>query len=187
MLTDFQKHKLSWYFHILDIDKNGFIEKQDWDSLAENLCALRGIPFGTDAHAEVMKVVGTVWENTKAFCGVGDDGRITLEEWLDFEEAKAVNCDDDWYDGYVNKIVRGVFDAFDDNGDGKWSLKEWTQLYAAWRVEPRMAPHAFSKIDRDGNGYISIDEFILCVKEFHQSNDPKAPGNWLFGEIPAKF
>ncbi len=134
-----------------------------------------------------MPVVGTVWANICAVCGVTADGRIELDQWLEFEDVMAVNCQEAVYDTYVNTIVRGVFDVFDVNGDDKLSRREWAQLYAAWRVEPRFAPQAFAKIDRDGNGFISKDELVAVVKEFHQSDDPAAPGNWLFGPIPERF
>ena len=184
MLTEFQRKKQAWYFHIVDLDRNAYIEAADWDALAQNLCALRGIPEGSEAYGQVMGVVGTVWENICKVCGVTPEGRIDLEQWLEFEDQMAVNCDEALYDNYVNTLVRGAFDVFDVNKDGQLSLQEWAQLYAAWRVEPRFAPEAFQKIDRDGNGFITKDELVQVVKEFHQSDDPNAPGNWLFGPIP---
>lgn len=187
MLTEFQKKKQAWYFHCVDIDRNDYIEAADWDALAQNLCALRGIEEGSDGYNQVMQVVGTIWANVCDVCGVTQHGSIDLEQWLEFEDKMAVNCEDQLYDDYVNTIVRGVFDVFDVNQDDQLSLPEWTQLYAAWRVEPRFAPEAFKKIDRDGNGFITKEELVLTVKEFHQSDDPDAPGNWLFGPIPDNF
>jgi Ca2+-binding EF-hand superfamily protein len=43
---------------------------------------------------------------------------------------------------------------------------------------------AFDRLDRDDSGVLTEDNVIEAVKEFYLSNDPNAPGNALYGELP---
>ena len=40
---------------------------------------------------------------------------------------------------------------------------------------------AFQKLDDEDKGYLTRQEFLEAVTEFHLSDDPDARGNWLFG------
>lgn len=43
------------------------------------------------------------------------------------------------------------------------------------------ASETFARIDLDGDGTISFDEFVEAGKEFYSSTDPTSAGNTLFG------
>jgi hypothetical protein len=45
-----------------------------------------------------------------------------------------------------------------------------------------MARVSFEKLDLDHDAEISREDFSQALWELHFSNDPDAPGNWLFGE-----
>lgn len=60
-----------------------------------------------------------------------------------------------------------IFKRFDSNGDGKISLSELeSALHALGSSSPEEVRRRMSEIDKDGNGYISLDE--LC--EFQRAN-----------------
>jgi len=37
--------------------------------------------------------------------------------------------------------------------------------------------------DVDGDGYLSVDELLVAVREYYTGDDEDAPGNLLFGEF----
>jgi Ca2+-binding EF-hand superfamily protein len=181
MLTPMQELKQTRYFRLVDIDKNGYIEKSDWVKIGDNLAAIRGIAKGSDIHQAIQTQMDVIWNNLREYADKNNDFRISLEEWLTFEDEKVINCDEEWYDSYVNNIVRGLFAVLDANGDGVIGLDEYIHLMVSFRVQPSDAVEAFHKLDSDHNGEISKDELISAVREFHRGSDPDTPGNWLFG------
>jgi hypothetical protein len=42
---------------------------------------------------------------------------------------------------------------------------------------------AFRRLDRDGSGKITKEEFRTAITEFYLSDDENAPGNWLLGPM----
>lgn len=181
MMTELQTQKQTHYFNLVDVDKNGFIEKEDWVKIGDNLAAMRGIEKGTELYDAIQASLDTIWTNLSEHADADADGKVTLDEWLTFEDEKVINCDDDWYDSYVNNIVRGLFTVLDEDQNGVIGKDEYLNLMVSFQVQPSDAIEAFKKLDSDGNGTIDEAELINAVFEFHRSDDPESSGNWLFG------
>jgi juvenile hormone diol kinase len=181
MLTPLQEIKQTRYFRLVDIDKNGYIEKNDWVKIGENLAAIRGIPKDSELSNAIMAQMDNIWNNLREYADKNNDFRVSLDEWLSFEDEKVINCDDEWYDSYVNNTVRGLFAILDANQDGVIGPDEYMHLMVSFRVQPSDAAEAFLRLDTNNDGVISMDELINAVREFHRSSEPDTPGNWLFG------
>lgn len=181
MLTALQKRKQTHYFNLVDVDKNGFIEASDWNAIGQNLAAMRGVEVDSPVYEGISTVIGTIWQNLSQYVDTNRDNRASLEEWLQFEDERVINCDEEWYDAYVNTIVRSVVALFDADGDGVISADEYRNIMVSFNIAPRHAIVAFRKLDINGDGHLSKDEMIQHVRDFHRSDNPDTPGNWLFG------
>jgi Ca2+-binding EF-hand superfamily protein len=181
MMTELQTKKQTHYFNLVDIDNNGFIEKEDWEKIGENLAAMRNIEQGSETYKGIQAGLGTIWTNLQEHADVDSDGKVSLEEWLLFEDEKVINCDEEWYDSYVNNIVRGLFAVLDEDQNGVISQVEYINLMVSFHVSPSDARDAFQKLDSDGSGTIDEAELIQAVRDFRRSDKPETPGNWLFG------
>jgi Ca2+-binding EF-hand superfamily protein len=71
---------------------------------------------------------------------------------------------------------------FDRDHDGRINLDDWQLFFRTTGVAEEHFATAFDKLDRDGNGYLTIDEIAAAGREFYGSDDPDAPGNWLYGD-----
>ncbi len=181
MLTPLQELKQTHYFRVIDVDKNGFIEKSDWIKIGDNLAAIRGIEKTSKEYQTIQSNMEIVWSNLREYADRNNDYRVSLDEWLSFEDHKVINCDDAWYDSYVNNTVSSLFDILDENKDGVISVIEYLQLMVSFRVQPSDGVEAFNKLDSNNDGLISKEELLAAVYDFHRSNLPDATGNWLFG------
>jgi Ca2+-binding EF-hand superfamily protein len=181
MLTPLQELKQTHYFRVIDVDKNGFIEKSDWIKIGDNLAAIRGISKGSKEYITIQSNMDITWNNLREYADRNNDFRVSLDEWLNFEDEKVINCDDEWYDSYVNNTVRSLFDILDENKDGVISVEEYLQLMVSFRVQPSDGVEAFHKLDSNNDGLLSKEELLAAVYDFHRSNLPDANGNWLFG------
>ena len=52
---------------------------------------------------------------------------------------------------------------------------------ASISVDAGAADEAFARLDLDGDGHISHDEFTQLYLEFFTSDDPEAPGSSFWG------
>ncbi|MGH6657236.1 MAG: hypothetical protein ACRDVE_18790, partial [Actinocrinis sp.] len=61
-----------------------------------------------------------------------------------------------------------------------------TRWFNAYGVCADDAERAFKAVDRNGDGILSVDEVQKAIREFYLSDDPRAPGNLIFGPLPMK-
>lgn len=181
MLTELQEKKQRHYFKLLDYDHNGFIEKTDFQAIAENLCVIQGIDTDTIAFRQIEEASEKLWMDIKEYIDINRDDKCSIQEWLLFADEQIVNCDEGWYDNYINSVVTGLFSLFDANHDGLISDMEYLDIFISFRIEVRYAAKCFKRLDLNNDGYISKEELAKAVKEFLRSDDPDADGNWLFG------
>jgi len=180
MLSQLLSNKLEKFFYILDFDRNGVIEKADFVAIAENLCILWGVKENDPKHDEIVRKFTEGWVAFDLFVNGEEKGKANWEHWIHFAEERIVG-DESSFGLYVENYVGGLFDNFDADKDGYIDLDEYIDLFVAYRIEVRFAAKSFMKIDRNKDGLISRGELITAVKEFFRSDDPDAPGNWLFG------
>lgn len=177
-MTDLQRAKLTHYFRLIDVDGDGYVTASDWAEVARNLASLRGLKQYTPEYDAIVAVMGTIWG--RLVRRIAHPHRASLEEWLAHEEANAVSCSEEEYESYVNTITRGVFRMLAGESR-RMTFDEYMDLVVSFWVPPQQAIEAFRRMDTDGSGYLEETEFVDRVHEFHRSDDPDAPGNWLFG------
>ena len=68
MLTPLQIKKLTHFFNILDFDKNGSIEADDFEAIGENLAIIRDIDLDTPDYEVVMGMTNGIWDKASTVC-----------------------------------------------------------------------------------------------------------------------
>lgn len=180
MISDLQNDKFERFFYILDFDRNGVINKDDFLGIAENLCILWTIKEGSEQYNRVMSRFEDGWNKFNEFVN-NNESKATWDHWIHFAEEVIVKGDEAQYNEYVEDFVGEVFDNFDADKDGYIDLDEYIDLFVGYRIEVRFAAKSFRKLDLNKDDLISRGELIRAVKEYFKSDDPNAPGNWLFG------
>ena len=182
MLTEFQTQKMKHFFKVLDFDKNGTIEEEDFVAIGENLCIFWGFYDGSDEYNRYMQHCRDSW---KAFnSSVNNHGeRANPQHWLEFAERAIVNVPEEAFNEYLSAVVGEIFDSFDKNNDGYISVEEYVDIFVAYRIEVRFSARAFRKLDLNKDDILGREELISAVTEFFRSDDPDDPGNWLFGPV----
>jgi len=187
-LSDFQRRKLLHKFKLLDIDQNQLIEYEDFQHVIDVLAEQRGWGIG-DANFERLTASNRdLWMAVQSFCEVGEEGAVTPEQWLRYHAHALQQA------GEFDQLVPGfettlaAFTAFvhellDSDGDGFVRFEDYLALARAHNIDEEQAKKTFSTIDQNGDGALSLEEVSVLVRQFYLSDDPKAPGNELFGKF----
>ncbi|MGH3772715.1 MAG: EF-hand domain-containing protein [Pseudonocardiaceae bacterium] len=109
------------------------------------------------------------------------DGRIGREEFIGVMKS-SVTAPENFEDAVI-RIADAFMRIVDTTGDGSLDFDEYVRMYDGLGIDPTHSCDAFRRLDRDGNGKISHEEFRAAITEFYLSDDENAPGNWLLPEL----
>jgi Ca2+-binding EF-hand superfamily protein len=179
MLTELQKKKLTYYFSLYDYDRDGFISESDVKQIAHNIAIARGWKPGWQAYDAVATVMMSIWRHVKEFIASDEEKGACLNDWLANEDYMLQS--EERYQEYAVQMTEGVFDLMDADGDGVITSRDYRDFYAFFNMATEKTQELFERMDCDGDGFMSVEDMHRLVREFHYSNDPAAPGNWLFG------
>ena len=187
MLGDLQEKKAAHYFDLIDEDDNGVIEASDFEARVDRLAAAQAVTEAETREAIRARVM-VWWRHLCAVADANEDGTVTWDEWRQYWEAldEAATADDQTRAETLNSLdraARGTLRAIDTTGSGAVTEAEYADWLAAWGVAERDV--AFDRLDRDGTGTLSDEDFETAVREFYLSNAPDAPGNALYGVLDA--
>lgn len=175
MASEFQRRKIVSVFEAMGGDGRGHLVKADFEALAERWTSLRDQPPGTRAHARLREIMLDWWTSLSA--AAVDPARVTLDDVLTVVDALPSMTE------AVTATADAMFEAVDENADGRVSRAEYRRLIEAWNGRTTDTDEIFALLDLDGDGHLSLDEFRLLWTEFWAGDDPQAPGTWVFGRF----
>lgn len=178
MLSELQTRKLTALFHHHDMDHDGVLAKADYEQFVNRFCEIQNYPPGSPEYQAMYTQTMAAWEHVRAVADTDHDDRVSLEEHL---ASYAVTLGDEaLYNRLVIEYAQSMLALWDRDGDGRLSGTEYVSLFGCYGVEEGAAREAFQHLDRDGDGYLTIEELMRAAKEFY-GDDPDAPGNWVLG------
>ncbi|MFD9737390.1 EF-hand domain-containing protein [Umezawaea sp. NPDC059074] len=181
MASEFQRRKVAVVFGAMDTDGDGYLTESDFTELTMRWTELRRAAPGTRDHARLSAIMMGWWHTLLAVSDQDRDGKVTPEEVLIVVDRLPAMLD------VVTDTARAMFEAIDENADNEITAGEYRQLIEAWTGRKADTDDVFARLDRDGDGRLTQEEFTLLWAEFWAGDDPEAPGTWVFGdfELPA--
>lgn len=178
MLSHLQERKMTRLFTLFDADKNGVIEQEDYEAMIQNFAQIRGWEKESADYKLLYNSFMRLWHQMVQGLDKNNDNQVTLEEFLG--DRDQVLHDPSRYETRI-KVGQLLFAILDRDGDRQGTVEELKLFYRGLRIDETLAEEIFPKLDLNGDGYISEEEFLQMGYDFHYSNDPDAAGNWLFG------
>ncbi|HKW03355.1 MAG TPA: EF-hand domain-containing protein [Vicinamibacterales bacterium] len=179
MLSDLQRRKLATLFKLHDLDHDGILTRTDFEQYADRLAGARGFRSGTAEHSTLLASFITMWDGLGSKADTNRDKQVTLDEWLAYYDTLVHQPA--MYEQVGAPIAKSVFGLLDANGDGVVTPDDYALLFGAGSADPQQAAAAFKRIDIDADGRVTPAELSRLLGEFFTSQNPEAPGNWLFG------
>ncbi len=189
-LTNFQKHKFTLLFNMRDTDGDGVVEAEDFDLVTERIAAAKGWSPGTTEYENYAEFRRVLWERIWKPADVSGDGRIQLEEYLNFAQTAMEYyesgrmdelLDQFGRDSLKNTHIEMVFQGFDADEDGGINLEDYRLFLQSRGIDDSLAEVCFRRLDTDGTGVIDLAEFIEHFRAYYSAKDPSVAGNWLYG------
>lgn len=177
MASELQRRKVLGVFRAMDANGDGLLEEADFTALTARWVDIRQAAHGSAEHRRLREIMMGWWENLRTAAGEVPDGKITLDDVLSVID-KLRDMPDS-----VAATADIMFDAVDEDGDGKISGSEYRRLIEAWNGRHTKTDDIFARLDLDGDGHLSRDEFTGLWTEFWAGDDPDAPGTWVFGRF----
>jgi Ca2+-binding EF-hand superfamily protein len=173
MASDFQRSKVSGVFEALDRDGRGHLVEGDFEALAARWTALRGVTPGSEHDERLRTIMRGWWESLSA--AAPDGVRVALADVMAVVDRLPAMAE------AVAATADAMFEAVDENDDGRIDRAEYRRLIEAWNGRATDTDAVFALLDLDGDGHVSRDEFRQLWTQFWAGDDPQAPGTWVFG------
>ena len=149
-------HRTQALFTLLDLNKNGSIELDDWQLWVQN------IKRETKANPALIEKLQKAMTEFCAGMGVKKGTKATKDQFVRNFAALAVSeCAKKkrGEEPLLNKLNNAYFDAVDTNHDGCVTRDEFRTVLKACNMDPSTADETFKVIDANKNNKIERDEF----------------------------
>jgi Ca2+-binding EF-hand superfamily protein len=175
MASELQRRKTALVFTAMDVDADGFLDREDFAALAARWTVNRGLATESPEGRRLDAIMMGWWETVLAASDTDRDDKVTLDEVLVVVAQLHADL------APVVATATALFEAVDADGDRRISAAEYRELIETWNGTATDTDEVFPLLDRDGDGHLSEEEFIQLWTEFWAGDDPNAPGNWVFG------
>jgi len=175
--SDFRRKKLLHVFEVFfDTNKNGSIDRDDFDIAIKNVCFYRGW-HDDDRSRETKKRYLQIWESLKDQAAKADSGMVSPEEWYNLW-SDPMNIQS-WQQNYMNNM----FALLDTSGDGVVDIMEYCSMYSCYGIDPTVSKKAYLLLSKGNQATVNKEYFQSLWHDYFYGEDPAAPGTFLFGKV----
>jgi len=176
--TEFRKNKLLHVFEVFfDTNKNGSIDRDDFDIAIKNVCFYRGW-HDDDKSRDTKKRYLQIWESLKDQARVSNDtGMVSPEEWFQLW-SDPMNIQS-WQQNYMSNM----FALLDTSGDGVIDIMEFCSMYSCYGIDPAVSKKCYLALSNNNQATVNKEYFGGLWHEYFYGEDPKANGTFLFGKL----
>jgi Ca2+-binding EF-hand superfamily protein len=181
MLSSVQQSKVAHLFNVLDSNKNGELQLEDFVEVCEEI--IRNLGWNGDEREAKLMLRKTTRLFIQLLMDVNkQEMTITFHDWLKFFEKELEKKEGSgllYY--YIYRINHHLFNLFDLNNDGYIDFSEYVNMFGVYNISMNECQESFNKLDHNHDDRISREELIHGLDEFFKSSREDARGNWVFG------
>jgi Ca2+-binding EF-hand superfamily protein len=170
-----QRKKLQRLFHLLDVNRDGYLQEMDYVRIGDQVARLHGLVANSAEYQQMRARMHDYWHSLLARAAISDS-QISVDEWLVSMETNSESLQE-----ARARMVGLAAVLLDRNGDGKITVDDYQLLFHQLGHDLDKVQTVFARLDGDRDGQIAQEELARLVNEFLYSTDTSAPGNWLLG------
>lgn len=173
--------KLKHFFTLMDRDRSGTLELNDYLTTADSVGSAFGMAAGSAEHNELRRAFTRFWEDIIKPMDTDGNGHVNFDEYLTAYNA-GVRDNAQGYER-VKPISDAILNIADTESNGKITADSFRLALSGYGVPEPDCRAAFAALDKDGSGFLTPDELQEAIQEYFLGTDPELPGNTLFGRF----
>uniref|UniRef100_S4PL75 Centrin n=3 Tax=Pararge aegeria TaxID=116150 RepID=S4PL75_9NEOP len=162
--------------NILDVDKDGLISFNDFLLLSERFKALGHLD--DEQAKEFTAIIKLTWE--QQWGAIDPYNFVTVEQYL--EDMHHV-LNDKTLKKKAHQWLPYLFKAVDKDKSGFISVNEFKLFFQCLGLSNEHAAVAFAVIDTNGDGKVSLKEFVKLGKDFFTTEDETRVSKMFWGPL----
>ena len=181
IFSETQKRKVHHLFDVLDINRNGQLEPDDFVNVGRKIIA----QLDLDQNSRSARVI--LLKAYRLFVQLLADQEnpemsLTLWDWVEFFRNQIESPNGKILKYYIYRTSRHIFDLFDMDKDNRISRQEYANMLKSYNIPQNTAIEGFNELDTNRDNFISVEEMIEGLKNFFNSDQSNARGNMIFGD-----
>jgi Ca2+-binding EF-hand superfamily protein len=164
MTTAVQNDRLRQRFQKWDVNRNGVVERSDYEAEAKRILQAFGEPPTSPKGRALMDAYLGMFDQMSQAVGAEE---IAEDQFVDYVESQMFEQGDAGFNRVLRPTITAIVNLCDTDGDGEVSPNEFSRWLKAVGVPESQAAQAFRKLDKDGSGNLSADELVEAVRDFH--------------------
>ena len=181
IFSETQKRKVHHLFEVLDIDRNGQLEPDDFVNVGRKIILQLELDENSRSARLILLKAYRLFVQLLADLE-NPEMSLTLWDWVEFFRNQIESSNGKILKFYIYRTSRHIFDLFDMNRDKKISRDEYANMLTIYNIPQNTASEGFDELDTNGDGFISVEEMIEGLKNFFTSDQSSARGNMIFGD-----
>ncbi|XP_046964348.1 sarcoplasmic calcium-binding protein [Vanessa cardui] len=174
--SEFWRRKMRTVHNILDVDKDGLISFNDFLLFSERFKSLGHLD--EQQANEFTAIIKLTWE--EQWGAIDPYNFVTVEQYL--EDMHHV-LNDKTLKKKAHRWLPYLFKAVDKDKSGFISVKEFKLFFQCLGLDNEHAAVAFAVIDVNGDGKLSLKEFVKLGKDFFTTEDDSRVSKMFWGPL----
>lgn len=174
--SEFYRRKIRTFHNIIDVNKDGVISFHDMELLIERFIALGNI--SSDHINEVKDIIKQWW--VKRWGEISPYTLITVEDYLEYMHHV---LNDKELVRRAHSFIPYIFRAIDKDQSGAISLDEYKLFFQCLGLPEKDAILAFRTIDSNGDGKVTMKEFVKHGRDFFVTEDENRISKYFWGPL----
>ena len=174
--SEFWRRKMRTLHRILDVNRDGVISFDDFNLLAKRFTDLGHLTPQTSA--EFLDVMKQTWE--EQFGEITQYNLVTAEQLLtDFHH----RINDKKMAKRIGRFLPYLFKAVDYDHTGHLDIDQYKLFFRCLGLSNEDAAISFAVIDENGDGQLSLKEFVHLGRQFFLTEDETKISKMFWGPL----
>ncbi|MFH8339948.1 EF-hand domain-containing protein [Streptomyces sp. AM6-12] len=165
MVSTEYERRIAARFATFDQDGNGFIAREDFNSVAKALLAEFAVAARSDKGQALYAGAEAFWQGMAGIADRDGDQRITREEFVG-GAVKRLRDTPDRFAEIARPFLHAALAVADADGDGRVTVGDATRVLRVCQVPQEIAGTVAAALDADGDGEIDERDVVPAFARY---------------------